>query len=151
MRDSQKSKVYEAERSFHRGNYYGEPRSCACPERLEKYDDTFEFVQRLYRSEGADYLRTRHRVMDRPGLVVKNGQGTRIARGSRAGGWVSLPKWARCPLVIAHEVAHTLSTDRHGEDYAYSYYRLTLQVDEWYGTSMALNLASAFEKRGVRW
>lgn len=49
---------------------------------------------------------------------VKDGRGTRKARGSR---WeINLPQWARYPLIVLHEVAHSLQEIQpwHGLEFA---------------------------------
>lgn len=49
---------------------------------------------------------------------VKDGRGTTAARGSR---WtINLPRWARTPRVVLHEVAHALGPEgaAHGPEFA---------------------------------
>ena len=63
-----------------------------------------------------------------PGVAppqVTDGRGTRWARGSRRR--VNLPRWARTPIVVLHETAHSLSPTGpwHGPEFA------TLVIELW--------------------
>lgn len=46
---------------------------------------------------------------------VKDGRAARRATGSSF--QISLPRWARSPMIILHELAHAMSHDKHGPEF----------------------------------
>jgi len=94
MNDSQRGAVYKWERAV-------KARWPSCCDEPMTLDECKELVRKVW----SDY---------RPGETppeVKDGRGTRIARGGR---WtINLPVWARRAWVVLHETAHSLDIDRH--------------------------------------
>lgn len=93
-RDNQKSKVYKWEHTF-------------------GLDTTIELSQaeRFIKEACTDYACWRT-----PKVV--DGRGTRVARGSAAR--ISLPRWARTPVVVIHELSHAFqptTTAHHGPEF----------------------------------
>jgi putative metallohydrolase (TIGR04338 family) len=75
------------------------------------YDETKNFVEKIMRSRW-----WKSRMPNVRHLKLKDGRGTRYARGGRYGfrGIVlNIPRWARHPLVILHEMAHTMTPPNH--------------------------------------
>lgn len=98
-RDSQRQRVYEAERlARHRMD------DKAMTDRIAAW----AFVERVER----DRWFRRHFGLWR--FRISDGRGTRIARGG--GGWLNLPRWSRTPVVMLHEIAHNVAPHdaRHG-------------------------------------
>lgn len=111
-RDSQKSRLYAAEKDFKTG-----------------LDPKFRTVEQV-EAYLCQIMSTRWwaaRYPDVGYIQVKDGRGARIARGSREGRFIKLPLWARNKHVILHEVAHVLTDDHHGPKYAQAYYDLLLR------------------------
>lgn len=140
MRDSQRSKLYAAERE-------------AFTNHMQKIDleVCIDIVDRVFTSK---------RVKDaynpfwtrRP--IVDDGRGCR--RAISYGGRITLPKWARMKWVVLHEMAHEVRHYRrdrstpeaaHGWQYAATYLDLVM----WFMGSEAHNkLKAAFRKHKVR-
>lgn len=114
-RDSQKSRLYAAEKEFKNGPH---------PE-YRKVAQIEEFIAEMIATK---WWQARYPHITR--IRVKDGRGTRIARGSSQTWQISLPLWARTREIILHEVAHVLTPDElpaHGREYAQIYYDLLLQ------------------------
>jgi putative metallohydrolase (TIGR04338 family) len=109
--------------------------------------ETLAYVERVTRSR---WWRCR---LPR-GVRVKDGRGTRIARG----GWgtgrptVNLPRWARTRLVILHELAHVLTSRpgrevaAHGPEFAKTYLELVRRFEP----ELAPRLRAEFKAGRVR-
>lgn len=147
MRDFQRAKVYKAENEFHWENSMA--LRCVCPTRFRDLGITAEYVQWLYNTPTALKMRER-RGLHKNHLEVGDGRGRRSGGGGT--GYVTLPVWARCPTVIAHEVSHALySGSKHGPVFAKTYWRLLTEVDDRHDTNLAVQLGTAFERNGVEW
>ena len=95
MRDNQRGAVYSWERAL-RG---------ARGDRQMTLDECRALVSRVWRSYLGAWA---------PMPEIKDGRGRRSACGSR---WeISLPTWARTPLVVLHETAHALLDFRCASD-----------------------------------
>src|SRR5512144_954562 len=139
--DTQKSKVYAAENSLPEKN-------------VERFDWT-ETVAYVRKVEGSAWFR-RHYPHRRP-VVVKDGRGTRIARGGVY--HLNLPKWSRVPLVILHEMAHSVTIKAataekdaerggvHGWAFCENYLKL---VRHFMGADVERRLKAAFRAKKVR-
>lgn len=102
-RDSQRSKVYKAERAIWQA--HRQP--------LPTVRDVERYVKRMF---------TMLRVRDAYPVAtdtwqqlpeVRDGRGCRSARGGR--NRITIPLWARDTFVVTHELAHTFCQREHGE------------------------------------
>lgn len=136
-RDSQKAKLYRAERRAF-GAAFGE--------KLE--DGSIPAVTRFVRRVEAS--KTWSKLLREAGkalfpIKVDDGRGCRIARG---GYWIRLPRWARTIPVILHEMAHVARpAANHNWPFAEAYVRL---VSRFIGVEAAASLKRAFKDAGVR-
>jgi len=82
---------------------------------------------------------------------VKDGRGTRIARGGES--YINIPLWARKTDIIIHEACHTISMreyDRiayHGWEFCAVYLEVTLSI---LGEDAYSALLKSFRKHGVK-
>jgi hypothetical protein len=136
-RDSQRKRVYEAERALF-------------PDDLFPPDLTLLQAEALV---GRIYMDARYRHLDRLRPIppaVKDGRGRRRAGYCRARHAIALPRWARRVWVVAHEVAHAfLDHNRHaghGEEFVAVY----LDVLQRHAGMDASVLRTGFVARGVR-
>lgn len=90
-RDTQRKAVYRWER-FARPDIHGEAMS---------FDEVTALVTRTWRAERGRYGQPKV-----PPPSIADGRGTSNARGGY--GRLNMPRWARNPWVIMHEVAHAL-------------------------------------------
>lgn len=114
-RDSQKSRLYAAEAKFKTG----------LDPQFKRVDQVEAYLAKIM---STTWWKNRFPDVDR--IRVKDGRGTRIARGHTEKRYVSLPMWARNRHVILHEVAHVVTPDEfapHGREYAQNYYDLLLR------------------------
>lgn len=137
-RDSQKAKLYRAERVAF-GTAFGtllEDGSVAACER---------YVRRVTSSKTWAKLLSEARKSPGP-IEVEDGRGCRIARGS--GYSIKLPRWARTVPVILHELAHVARPlARHNWPFADAFLRL---VSRFLGVDEAARLLEAFRRYHVR-
>jgi putative metallohydrolase (TIGR04338 family) len=149
-RDSQKSKVYRAERLA----WWGAQDSPYLP------DDEFRTVAQCLalvdQITSSRWWKNRCRI----GTVkVFDGRGTRFARAGHFGyrsrgknGWgINLPRWSRSKPVILHELAHIMTNGwhrGHGRHFCRNYLAL---VSRWMGKEAAAELRSAFKTCRVKW
>lgn len=96
-RDSQRSKVYAAERAVAAGIYSGH---------LPTMDEVQVYVTKIEED------RWFQRTFGNRRFLVKDGRGRSAAGGG--GGAITLPVHSRTPRVILHEVAHCLAGRRFG-------------------------------------
>jgi hypothetical protein len=106
MRDSQRSKLYKAERA-----------AWAC----------YDTQPYLTLDECKKLIHKCAKFSHGPRPTVTDGRGTRFARGSS---WrINLPKWARTAPVVLHEYAHALTSHMtvaaHGPEFAAAFVKLT--------------------------
>jgi putative metallohydrolase (TIGR04338 family) len=137
VRDSQRSKVYEAERViWHRGVQFSN---------LQEVD---AYVQRICKSAYWRKLRGAYYVK------VKDG---RRRRSACAFDWgtIALPRWSRQEAVILHELTHTLvnfNNDRnvawHGKEFASTYLKL---VKRYMGKEAHAMLKQSFKDNHVHY
>lgn len=133
-RDSQRDAIYDAEDSVDPGTRFS---SLAAAQR---------FVDEVIASEYWDRLPERPQVVE-----LGDGRSRRHACAEETwfGARVKLPLWARTPLTVLHELAHTVTSraaESHGPEFAAQYLRLVrrfLSEEHW------SRLRAAFEQRGV--
>ena len=119
-RDFQKTKLFRWERQYQ-----------------EKSTTVREGYEIRYRCENemtlaecktlADKMAKRFRITPR---IVEDGRGRRCAYSY--GGRIALPKWARQPVVVAHEMAHEITGVLHGN------WRIASHGREFLGVQMYL-------------
>jgi hypothetical protein len=152
MRDFQRERLYQAERKIH-GYTPWSTTTCNCPFRFTSLAAVEAFANDLYFTRSAAQVREQFKGPYWPnGLKVTDGRGRRSAAGG--GGTILMPRWSRCPMVTAHEVAHNLlprGLPAHGWQYARSYYRLLTELDDIYGSDLAVRLGTSFEAERVEW
>lgn len=108
-RDSQRSKVYRAERE----HLFNSPLN----RRLETMAELEQRVKEIVSSK----FWAKHTPLNEPPRI-KDGRGCRWARGSK---WhIVMPKWARSEAVLIHELTHTLLYRKYpghfgGKNYEY--------------------------------
>lgn len=141
MRDSQRSKLYAAERE-------------AFVDHMQKIelDQCVEIVERVFTSkrvkDAYDPFWTRRTIVD-------DGRGCR--RAISFGGRITLPKWSRMKWVVLHEMAHEIRAFRrkdrfvaeaaHGWQYTATYLDLVM----WFmGSEAHDKLKAAFRKHKVK-
>lgn len=136
-RDSQRKRVYDAERALFPDDQF--PAGLTLPQ-------AEALVDRIY-------MDARYRRLDRlhpVPPVVKDGRGRRRAGYCRARHAIALPRWARRVWVVAHEVAHAfLDHNRHaghGEEFVAVY----LDVLQRHAGMDADALRHGFLRHGVR-
>jgi putative metallohydrolase (TIGR04338 family) len=141
-RDSQKTRVYNAERALQ------------CGDQGWTYRETQKYVNditktRWWQNRGGP-----------PFVLVKDGRGTTWAKawdpyttdkGEDRPATISLPRWARDPVVVLHELSHILTPDTeaaHGPAYCANY--LTL-VKRFIGEEAHRTLRDSFKEHKVKW
>jgi putative metallohydrolase (TIGR04338 family) len=140
MRDTQRSKVYNAEMAVRlemamvSRNAGVELRSVA---QLQRYVDKVLARKRV----AAKYPRPVRR-----GILVKDGRGRRAACGGY--GSVSLPLWARTEQVVLHEVAHCLVGGGQNHNWQFAECALFL-VREVMGVEAADILKASYRQHNV--
>lgn len=104
-RDTQRQKVYDAENRFRQAHNPDAWRADPC-DRIEDIDEILRWCKRLSRYAWFEkaYPTAAKAVLF---LEIKDGRGTRTARGGRY--HLSLPLWARTKAVILHELAHCVT------------------------------------------
>lgn len=134
MRDSQRSKVYKAEREV-----------WDIAQKFDNMDQTKRYVQVVLDILDLPELK-RYKV------YVGDGRARRSAGGNARG--IYLPKWARTPWVILHELAHTLTARQHvfkgiqhHWPWASNYLMLVTKI---LGEGAGKRLKEAFKKHRVR-
>jgi putative metallohydrolase (TIGR04338 family) len=101
IRDSQRSRVYKAEKAIW-GAHMG-----------EKFREVKD-VERFIKKQMARKAITRRYPAATRKVAIHDGGGRRAA--CAWGTWkISLPIWARCELVIIHEMAHIVANRHYGE------------------------------------
>jgi putative metallohydrolase (TIGR04338 family) len=117
LRDSQRSKVYNAERlAFSIQKFYNNTGMSTkdIEDFIHKMITTPSLVRRYHNEFYSKYDQDKPMNEKRPWKIhVKAGQGVRYARGGRYG--IIIPGWARNYYVICHELAHTISIRKYEE------------------------------------
>lgn len=99
VRDSQRSRVYKAERRVH---HLGKP--------LREVEDIQRFIKKQLARKA---ITSRYPDATRP-IAVHHGGGRRNA--CAYGGWkISIPLWARNELIVIHEIAHIVTNRHYGD------------------------------------
>lgn len=140
MRDSQRSRVYSAERQLSdRGA------------RLETVQEMQAVVDSICRSR---WFRNRFGSVR---ITVRDGRGRRAAGGigwrntDGRCGYITMPRWSRHTLFVLHEITHVIQphgTAAHGREFA----RFFLQLVGWHmGATIAAELRAAYKRCGVKY
>ncbi len=153
MRDSQRSRVYEAEAAL------------AGDADLMTIAECRRFVNSIICSR---WWKARCNLWS---VRVFDGRGTRRARGghfqssaNKAGWGISLPKWARTRATILHELSHVITEHEawfsgveewqwpklpaHGRAFCRNFLAL---VGRWMGKDEAARLRDSFRDNGAKW
>lgn len=132
-RDSQRSRLYAAERTLRAGRKF--PSVEACQEYVDSVLASSSWMRRFPRVRA---------------IRVTDGRGRRHAGAFVNSAKIALPKWSRSRLIILHELAHHAaprSAPAHGPEFARIYLDLVL---EFLGPVTAQKLADAFVVHRVR-
>ncbi len=134
MRDNQRQRVYNAERTT---------TMWTSPERIDDIHALRKYVKKICKS--AWY---RRRFVRYPLIEVGDGRRRRKA----GGGWgeINMPRWSRFKLVILHEMAHAVHTYQpwHGREFCKIYLAM---VKKWIGKEAYAGLKLAFDEHGVKY
>ena len=155
VRDSQRSKVYKAEDSLN-------ARKDKFPKLYERFDDLKQlqhYVDRITESKwwqkyDAPNMGEKDGILlAKPEeVVVQDGRGRRraMAVAYRMGGEIHMPRWARYRLIILHELAHILQSQRpaHGRQFCQVYIDI---VRRFAGKKESEALKQAFKNGKVKW
>jgi len=137
MRDYQRQKVYDAERttSMFCFNAESEKLPTADWKTLQKY------VKNITETM---WFQSRFRFQ-----TIQVNDGRACSRASGGYGTIKMPKWSRCPLVILHEIAHAVgswASDKHGPNYCGHYLYLVYHA---LGEKSYQELRASFLRYGV--
>lgn len=143
-RDSQRSKVYKAEREsgIFKSSYRFDNREAMSIEECQQYVDKIissKYVQRTWNLRGNE----------RVSVVVGRGGG--MAYNSPFGaGHISLGVWARQEAIVIHEVAHLLAGDRarHNWQFCETYLKL---IRHFMGKEAHDRLKASFKQHRVKY
>lgn len=155
IRDSQRSKVYKAENSL-------KERKAEFPKLYERFDDMRalkRYIKRVVDSKwwqkykAPDMGEKNDVPMRNPTfkeLEIRDGRGHRRATAWRMGAEITFPIWARYRLVILHELAHILQSQRpgHGRQFCRVFIDL---VRRFAGKAEADALKQAFRAHKVKY
>lgn len=136
LRDSQKSKLYQAE-----------VESLTAGKEFKNLDEVKSYIKKICASQYWKKLNGYTKI------IVKDGRGRRIACAFSKYE-IALPRWARCERVILHELAHTLISFNndgiaaHGKEFAKGYLNL---VKRFMGNEAYLSLRAGFKKYHVKY
>lgn len=122
LRDTQRSKVYKAERVAFRDH-------AEANEGLREVADIEAFVRHVFSLKRVQDAFPRAVTEWRAGTPkVRDGRRRRSACGGI--GFISMPLWSRCKWIVLHELAHTIAfrtqyhIAAHGWEYAATYLKL---------------------------
>ncbi len=143
--DTQRKKVYEAERAAFVGPAAGESYGWGCLYRDGDLGEIRKLVKKITASA------TWKKLLADAGtrsvtIEIADGRGTRAARGGH--GFLNLPRWARTLPVILHELAH-VSAPWAGHHWPFAAAYLTL-VARFLGAAERDALKAAFKAHRVR-
>jgi putative metallohydrolase (TIGR04338 family) len=136
-RDSQRAKLYEAERALPTGQRYTTVAEC------QAFIDSVldrKLVQRHYPNANTTWR-----------VEVRDGRGHTHATGNAYTGIIQAPTWARTQRVLLHELAHVLTpvdSAHHGWEFAACLAFLARQV---MGIENEAKLLAAFKANKVRY
>lgn len=136
-RDSQKSKLYKAEKVL-------VERSA----RLDTVPEMRAWVEKIVRSR---WMKSRYPGVEK--INVLDGRGRRRGMGVRQmhGGYIAMPSWTRCEYYILHEITHVLTSTNapsHGRLFCRNYLAL---IERWMGKEAARDLRESFREHRVKW
>ncbi|UTU07890.1 hypothetical protein CcrC1_gp204 [Caulobacter phage C1] len=139
-RDSQRSKLYKAERVL-------EPMSS----RLETVQEMDTFIRKVLQKAP---IQARYASEARRSIEVGDGRGrSRTAGGDRDG--IAVPRAGRTQWIVLHEVAHTLTMRRYGTHIAahgWQYAAVYLDLIRFgMGAEAHRTLKESFKAHKVRW
>lgn len=140
-RDSQKSRLYKAEREALNKR----------SKRLETISDITRYVDRI--SKRATIVRRYGTELRKP-IFIGDGRGKRNAGGDAKG--IYMPKWSRTEFIVLHEMSHCIACRMygryniaaHGREYAAIYLDL---VRFMLGKDAADALKASFRTHRVKW
>ncbi len=140
MRDSQRSKVYRAERVL-------TERGRLSAGRLETVEEMQAWVDSIIASPW-----WKKQVFGRSVKFIKveSGAGQRRALAYPWKNAISMPRWSRSKGIILHEMAHLITArchPSHGWQFCAS---LLMLVEKWCGKEDALALKNEFSRSGVK-
>ena len=140
IRDSQRSKVYKAERTLPQYRQNG-----------MSIEDVREFVDKIMDS---NWLKGKYPyAYGHSKVIVKDGRGRRKAGGCFT--YITMPKWSRSKLVVLHELAHSITERQyvgcqvasHGREFCSILISLTRR---WISKDVGRALKAAFKKYRVK-
>ncbi len=137
MRDNQRQKVYNAERTTSMWKQ---------PDRIDDIHELTKYVKKISKSA---WFRRRFGPNE---IAVKDGR----RRSSACGGWgeINMPRWSRFKLCILHEFAHAVQTRVargsawHGREFCKIYIAF---VKKWIGAEAAEELKQAFKTHKAKY
>lgn len=155
VRDSQRSKVYKAENSL-------KDRDTEFPKLYERFDDMGNlrnYIKQVVNSKwwqkykAPDMGEKNDIPMRNPRfdeLTIRDGRGNRRATAVRLASEITFPIWARYRLVILHELAHILQSQKpgHGRQFCRVFIDL---VRRFAGKAEADALKQAFKDHKVKY
>jgi len=137
LRDTQRSKVYHAERVIH---HHGK--------QFKNMEEVDAYVIRICKTAFWKKLHGAYHI------EIKDGRGRRRACAFNWG-TIALPRWARQEAIILHELAHTLVnfdnynfTAWHGKEFAKTY---LLLVKRFMGKEEHAKLKTSFKENHVHY
>lgn len=89
-------------------------------------------------------------------VLVKDGRGRRNAgadcAGLHNGGYLLMPRWSRCELILLHEMAHLISHRKPHAPHGRLFAKTFLDLVRWkMGKEAHAALRAAFRKHRVKW
>lgn len=152
MRDSQRSKVYKAERAcgyFHTRRIEVVSDIQAWLDKItgSAWYKKYKLVRTDGENRGLPFGKYSQPYFRNPNIKVLDGRGRRSACATN--GWMKLPKWSRTKLIILHEMAHAIQIERpgHGRQFCMIYLDL---VKRWIGIECYRALRASFRKHKVK-
>lgn len=132
MRDTQRQRVYDAERKVP-----------ASPIGTGSMNEIVAFVEKVV---GSAWWQRRSRVRT---VICKDGRGR--VNACAYGNTIKIPRWGRSKMVVLHELAHVLNDSGgapHGREFAAAYLAL---VDRFGEPEAGKQLRAAYAEKRVRW
>lgn len=153
VRDSQRGKVYKAERVIRTAN----AQKFESIEEIQKYCDRITrsaHWRKLFEANGRFMMEGRYVVVSpKHHGRATGGDSWKIKYRSKRRkmtpiGGIELPKWAWNVPVVLHELAHVAASGKHGRMFARTYLAL---VRRWMGKDAGKLLLASFRKHRVRY
>lgn len=133
-RDSQRQRLYDAERRVNHGQDYKSIHDCQA--RVDKITHSRWWKSRY----GVPY-----------NVDVRPGRGHRHATANAMLRVIQLPLWARYDLVICHELAHLVVSSKHPAHGPKFAREMIAIVDRWMGKEAGKELRAAFKAGRVKY